>query len=163
MDLVLAQFVTGLAHASTLFLVAAGLTIIFGVTRVVNFAHGSLVMLGAYIAYSITTRLPATPPAFFGGLLLAALAVALLGALLELLLLRRIYTAPEIFQLLATFGVVLIVQDLVQWVWGPEDLFAPRRSAAAATVRAARRAAPRPAPPATVRRRTPAVWTAAAW
>ena len=91
MDLVLAQFVTGLAHASTLFLVAAGLTIIFGVTRVVNFAHGSLVMLGAYIAYSITTRLPATPPAFFGGLLLAALAVALLGALLELLLLRRIY------------------------------------------------------------------------
>jgi branched-chain amino acid transport system permease protein len=126
LDLVLAQFVTGLAHASTLFLVAAGLTIIFGVTRVVNFAHGSLVMLGAYIAYSITTRLPATPPAFFGGLLLAALAVALLGALLELLLLRRIYAAPEIFQLLATFGVVLIVQDLVLWVWGPEDLFAPR-------------------------------------
>ena len=126
MDLVLAQFVTGLAHASTLFLVAAGLTIIFGVTRVVNFAHGSLVMLGAYIAYSITTRLPSTPPAFFGGLLLAALAVALLGALVEMLLLRRIYAAPEIFQLLATFGVVLIVQDLVLWIWGPEDLFAPR-------------------------------------
>ena len=52
--------------------------------------------------------------------------MALLGALVEMLLLRRIYAAPEIFQLLATFGVVLIVQDLVLWIWGPEDLFAPR-------------------------------------
>ena len=70
MDILLAQFLTGLAYASTLFLVAAGLTIIFGVTRVVNFAHGSLYMLGAYLAYTITAALPSTPPAFFGGLLL---------------------------------------------------------------------------------------------
>jgi branched-chain amino acid transport system permease protein len=126
MDLILAQFVTGLAYASTLFLVAAGLTIIFGVTRVVNFAHGSLYMLGAYLAYTITAALPATPLGFFGGVLLAAAAVALVGIGIEMLVLRRIYAAPEIFQLLATFGVVLIVQDLTLSLWGPEDLFAPR-------------------------------------
>jgi branched-chain amino acid transport system permease protein len=126
MDILIAQFLTGLAYASTLFLVAAGLTIIFGVTRVVNFAHGSLYMLGAYLAYTVTAALPATPLGFFGGLLLAALAVAAAGVLVEVLVLRRIYAAPEIFQLLATFGVVLIVQDLALWLWGPEDLFAPR-------------------------------------
>ncbi len=126
MDLLLAQLLTGLAYASTLFLVAAGLTIIFGVTRVVNFAHGSLYMLGAYLGYTITAALPATVPGFFGGLLLAALAVAAVGVLVEVAVLRRIYAAPEIFQLLATFGVVLIVQDLALWIWGPEDLFAPR-------------------------------------
>jgi len=126
MDLLLAQFLTGLAYASTLFLVAAGLTIIFGVTRVVNFAHGSLYMLGAYLGYTITAALPSTVAGFFGGLLLAALAVAAVGVVVEVLVLRRIYAAPEIFQLLATFGVVLIVQDLTLWLWGPEDLFAPR-------------------------------------
>jgi len=126
MDLLLAQFLTGLAYASTLFLVAAGLTIIFGVTRVVNFAHGSLYMLGAYLAYTITAALPPTPAGYFGVLLLAALAVASVGVVIEVLVLRRIYAAPEIFQLLATFGVVLIVQDVTLWLWGPEDLFAPR-------------------------------------
>jgi len=126
MDILIAQFLTGLAYASTLFLVAAGLTTIFGVTRVVNFAHGSLYMLGAYLAYTITAALPSTPLGFFAGLLLAALAVAGVGVLVEVVVLRRIYAAPEIFQLLATFGVVLIVQDLALWIWGPEDLFAPR-------------------------------------
>jgi branched-chain amino acid transport system permease protein len=122
----LAQLLTGFAYASTLFLVAAGLTIIFGVTRVVNFAHGSLYMLGAYLAYTITSQLPLTMLGFFGGVLLASLVVALVGVVIEVLVLRRIYAAPEIFQLLATFGVVLIVQDLALWLWGPEDLFAPR-------------------------------------
>lgn len=126
MDILIAQFVTGLAYASTLFLVAAGLTIIFGVTRVVNFAHGSLYMLGAYLAYTFTSALPATVAGFFGGLLAAAVVVAAVGVVIEVLVLRRIYAAPEIFQLLATFGVVLIVQDLTLWIWGPEDLFAPR-------------------------------------
>jgi branched-chain amino acid transport system permease protein len=126
MDILIAQFVTGLAYASTLFLVAAGLTIIFGVTRVVNFAHGSLYMLGAYLGYTFTAALPASVPGFFAGLLLAALSVAAVGVVVELVVLRRIYAAPEIFQLLATFGVVLIVQDLALWIWGPEDLFAPR-------------------------------------
>jgi len=126
MDLVLAQATTGLAYGSTLFLVSAGLTLIFGVTRIVNFAHGSLYMIGAYIAYSVTTSLASTPLNFFGGLLLAAAMVALLGALIEVVLLRRIYRSSEVFQLLATFGVVLILQDLALAIWGPDELFAPR-------------------------------------
>lgn len=126
MDQFLAQLLTGLAYASTLFLVSAGLTIVFGVTRVVNFAHGSLYMLGAYLAVTITALVPATPIAFFGGLLLAAAGVAVIGAVIEIVVLRRIYVAPEIFQLLATFGVVLIVQDLTLAIWGPQEIFGPR-------------------------------------
>ncbi len=105
---------------------AAGLTVIFGVTRVVNFSHGSLTMLGAYIGWSILTRLPREPGWFIAGLALTALAVGAIGVLLEMTLLRRIYRAPELFQLLATFGVVLIVQDAVLKLWGPNDLALPR-------------------------------------
>jgi branched-chain amino acid transport system permease protein len=125
-DLVVGQFLAGLSYGSTLFLVSAGLTLIFGVTRVVNFAHGALYMLGAYIAVSLTAALPSTPFGFFGGLVLAALAVAAVGVLIEITVLRRIYRAPEIFQLLATFGVALIIQDLALVLWGPEERFAPR-------------------------------------
>ncbi|HVG49225.1 MAG TPA: ABC transporter permease, partial [Rubellimicrobium sp.] len=110
-DLIFAQTLNGLASASSLFLVASGLSIIFGVTRIVNFAHGSLYMLGAYIAWTLVSRFgPADPLGFWGGVGLAALAVGLLGVAVEVLVLRRIYPAPELFQLLATFGVVLMVQ-----------------------------------------------------
>lgn len=126
MDLVVGQFLAGLSYGSTLFLVSSGLTLIFGVTRVVNFAHGALYMLGAYAAYALTALLPATPLGFFGGVLLAALAVALVGVVIEFVVLRRIYAAPEIFQLLATFGVALVLQDAALAIWGPEELFAPR-------------------------------------
>src|SRR5471032_2249026 len=101
----------GLATASTLFIVASGLSLIFGVTRIVNFAHGSFYMLGAFVAYSLVTRLPQTGLSFWACVAVAALAIGLLGAALEMLLLRRIYRAPELFQLLATFGVVLVIQD----------------------------------------------------
>lgn len=126
MEQVLAQLITGLAYASTLFLVSAGLTLVFGVTRVVNFAHGSLYMLGAYLGVTLTAVVPGTPFAFFGALLAAAVIVAAIGAVIEVLILRRVYAAPEIFQLLATFGVVLIVQDLTLAIWGPEEIFGPR-------------------------------------
>jgi branched-chain amino acid transport system permease protein len=133
-DLIFGQFVAGLSYGSTLFLISAGLTLIFGVTRVVNFAHGSLYMVGAYVASTITAALPSTPLGFFSGLLIAALAVALVGALIEVVVLRRIYAAPEIFQLLATFGLVLVVQDLVLIAWGPEERFAPRAPGLAGSV-----------------------------
>jgi branched-subunit amino acid ABC-type transport system permease component len=120
------QALSGLASASSLFLVASGLTVIFGVSRVVNFAHGSLYMLGAYLAWTLVTTLPRGHLGFWGGVLGAALLVALIGLLVEVLLLRRIYRAPELFQLLATFGVVLIVQDLALMTWGPQDLLGPR-------------------------------------
>jgi branched-chain amino acid transport system permease protein len=122
----LVQLLTGLAGASSLFLVASGLSIIFGVTRIVNFAHGSLYMLGAFLAYTALEHLPRSPLGFWSGVILAALGVAAIGLAIELLLLRRIYQAPELFQLLATFGVVLVVQDVALEVWGAEDLLGPR-------------------------------------
>lgn len=134
MDLIFGQFVAGLSYGSTLFLLSAGLTLIFGVTRVVNFAHGSLYMVGAYVASTVTAALPSTPIGFFSGLLVAALAVALVGVLIEVVVLRRIYAAPEIFQLLATFGLVLVIQDLVLIAWGPEERFAPRAPGLAGSV-----------------------------
>ncbi|MCG7357863.1 branched-chain amino acid ABC transporter permease, partial [Roseomonas mucosa] len=122
----LPTLLTGLAGASSLFLVASGLTILFGVTRIVNFSHGSLTMLGAYIGWSILTRLPRDPEWFVLGVLLTALATGLIGAVLELAVMRRVYRAPELFQLLATFGVVLILQDLTLRLWGPAELSLPR-------------------------------------
>src|SRR6266550_102283 len=122
----LIQLVNGLGGASALFLVAAGLSLIFGVTRIVNFAHGSLYMLGAYIAYSAIGRFGASVPGYWLAVLAAALAVGAIGALIEMLLLRRIYHAPELLQLIATFGVVLIIEDATLALWGPEDLLGPR-------------------------------------
>jgi branched-chain amino acid transport system permease protein len=123
---VVIQALNGLAIASALFLVASGLSIIFGVSRIVNFAHGSLYMLGAYLAYTLVTTFERTPLGFWSGVVLAALAVGVIGTAMEVLLLRRIYRAPELFQLLATFGVVLMVQDAVRQIWGPVDLLGPR-------------------------------------
>jgi branched-chain amino acid transport system permease protein len=122
----LAQLLNGLAGASALFLVAAGLTLIFGVTRVVNFAHGSLYMLGAYLAYTLVGALGRGALGFWGAVVIAALIVALIGAVIETVLLKRIYAAPELLQLAATFGIVLIVRDAALALWGPEDLLGPR-------------------------------------
>jgi len=128
LDLVafLIQTLNGLATASSLFLVSVGLSIIFGVTRIVNFAHGSFYMLGAYGAYWLVDRFGAGAGAYYGGIVLAALGVGCLGALIELGLLRRIYRAPELFQLLATFGLVLIAGDGVLMLFGPQELLGPR-------------------------------------
>jgi branched-chain amino acid transport system permease protein len=119
------QFLTGLASAASLFLVASGLSIIFGVTRIVNFAHGAFYMLGAYVAFTLTERFSGAI-GFWGGIVAAALIVAVIGVVVEMLLLRRIYHAPELFQLLATFGLTLMVEDLVVLGWGPDDLVGPR-------------------------------------
>lgn len=120
------QVLTGLASASSLFLIAAGLTLIFGVTRIVNFAHGSLFMLGSYVAWSVLTRLPRDPAAFVFGIALTAVILAAIGAAMEMLVLRRVYRAPELLQLLTTFGVLLILQDVTLALWGPADLSLPR-------------------------------------
>lgn len=127
------QALNGLAGASSLFLVAAGLSLIFGVTRIVNFAHGSFFMLGLYVAYSLVTHMAPTwvhhtgaGAAYFLALLVTALLIGVLGALVEVVLLRRIYQAPELFQLLATFALVLVLQDGALWLWGAEDLLGPR-------------------------------------
>jgi branched-chain amino acid transport system permease protein len=126
LDAIAVQFLNGLAGASTLFLIAVGLSLIFGVTRIVNFAHGSFYMLGIYVAYTVVARMGGSVLGFWASVLIAALAVAVIGVIVELLLLRRIYQAPELFQLLATFAIVLIVRDATLAIWGPEDLLGPR-------------------------------------
>jgi branched-chain amino acid transport system permease protein len=127
------QLLNGLAGASSLFLVAAGLSLIFGVTRIVNFAHGSFFMLGIYVAYTLAEKLGGGLW-FWPALLIASLAVGAFGALVEVLLLRRIYRAPELFQLLATFALVLVIKDAALWLWGPEDLLGPRAPGLARSV-----------------------------
>ena len=125
----LIQFLNGLASASSLFLVAAGLSLIFGVTRVVNFAHGSLYMLGMYLAVWLSGHV-----GFWAAVPLAAAGVGITGTLVEILVLRRAYKASELLQLLATFALALVIKDAALWAWGPEDLLGPRASGLEASV-----------------------------
>ena len=134
---VLLQFLNGLAGASSLFLVAAGLSLIFGVSRIVNFAHGSLYMLGMYLGVWLSARV-----GFWASVPLAAGVVAAVGLVMEVLLLRRIYRAPELLQLLATFALVLVIKDFALWAWGPEDMLGPRAPGLAGAVTIAGRQFP---------------------
>ncbi len=134
---VLLQFFNGLAGASSLFLVAAGLSLIFGVSRILNFAHGSLYMLGMYLAVWLSGLL-----GFWLAVPLSASAVAVFGAFMEMGLLRRIYKAPELLQLLATFALLLVVRDFALWAWGPVDLLGPRAPGLAGAVTIAGRRFP---------------------
>jgi branched-chain amino acid transport system permease protein len=116
-----------LSSAAILFLVSVGLSVVFGVTRIVNFAHGAFYMVGAYVAYTLVDRFAAGSAVnYWLCVLAAAAAVAILGFVVEVLLLRRMYGVPELFQLLATFGVSLLIGDLLLLIYGPDQLLAPR-------------------------------------
>jgi branched-chain amino acid transport system permease protein len=110
------QGLVGLSEAMYLWLVAAGLSLIFGVLRVLNFAHGSLYMLGAYLTYAVFR---VAGGSFWIALLVGPLLVAAVGWVLEFGFLRRVYRIDEAFQLLLTFAFVLIFDDLVKLVFGP--------------------------------------------
>ena len=112
---VVTQASTGLIVGALLFLVAAGLTLIFGVLGVINFAHGSFYMLGAYFALS-AYRLSAN---FALSVVVAGLGVGLFGLLLERLFMRRVYNADVLMQLLVCYAFILILDDVVKIVWGP--------------------------------------------
>ena len=134
-ELILLQLLSGLAHAMVLFLIASGLSLIFGVTRIVNFAHGSFYMLAAYLAYTLAGALPLGPASFYVAIVLAALATGLVGWVVEVGLLRRVYRAPELYQLLATFALVLVISDVVAFVWGRENKTGPAAPGLAGSVR----------------------------
>jgi branched-chain amino acid transport system permease protein len=136
-SLILLQLLSGLAHAMVLFLIASGLSLIFGVTRIVNFAHGSFYMLAAYLTYTLTGLLPLGPGSFYVAVVLAAAAVGLVGLVVEVGLLRRVYRAPELYQLLLTFALVLIVADVVAMVWGRENKTGPTAPGLGGSVRIA--------------------------
>jgi len=126
----LVQLLGGLSYATTLFLMAAGLTLIFGVTRIVNFAHGSFFMLGAlFSAHWLTHWYPAWADSawlYLLAMLLGAAVAGLVGALADVLLLRRMAGAPELYQLVATFGLTLALHDAMLWFFGNQEVFAPR-------------------------------------
>jgi branched-chain amino acid transport system permease protein len=122
----LAQFVSGLTAAMFLFIVASGLSLIFGVLRVLNFAHGSFYMLGAYLAWQITFWLSAIGGSFWLAVLGAALGVAVLGGIIERLLLRHLYNREELYQLLFTYALVLILGDAARILWGTQQLTVQR-------------------------------------
>src|SRR5258705_5358897 len=104
-----------------LFLIASGLSLIFGVLRVLNFAHGTFYMLGAYLAYQLMLWLGAGPGRFWLAALGAALAVALLGGIVERLLFRHLYGKDELYQLLFTYALGLILSDAAKIVWGTQQ------------------------------------------
>ena len=110
------QTTSGLIVGMLLFLVAAGLTLIFGVLKIVNFAHGTFYMLGGYVAY---TALGATD-SYTVAVLSGTLAMAVFGVLFERVLISRVYGSNVLMQLLICYAVVLIFDDLVKIVWGPE-------------------------------------------
>ena len=116
------QFVGGLTAAMFLFLIASGLSLIFGVLRVLNFAHGSFYMIGAYLAWQLVRWIGAGAGGFWLAALGAALAVALLGGIVERVLLRHLYDREELYQLLFTYALVLILGDVAKVLWGTQQL-----------------------------------------
>ena len=115
------QALAGISNGMLLFLIAAGLSLIFGVLRIINFAHGALFMLGAFIVVSLSGVIPESAAGFLAGLIGATAGLAVIGVAIETGLLRRIYRAPHEYQLLLTFALVFILGDVVKLIWGNED------------------------------------------
>ncbi len=113
------QGISGLTMAMILFLIASGLTLLFGVVNVFNFAHGSFYMIGAYLAYTFTATMGLN---FWASLVLAGVGAGVFGMIMEIFFLRRIYGRAEEagFQILLTYSFILIIDDLVKMVWGTE-------------------------------------------
>ena len=127
MDIVVVQLLNTFLYAAVLFLIAGGLSLVYGVMRIVNLAHGSLYAVGAFVMAWLVGRLSvAIPPALLliGLLPAAAAVVALTGMVIEPTVLRPLYARAEEYQLLMTFGVLLVLEDVMRFVWGPTPLSA---------------------------------------
>ena len=124
--LLFGQFLGGLTTAMFLFLIASGLSLVFGVMRVLNFAHGSFYMIGAYLAWQAVHWLTPMFNSFWPAVFAAATGVAFLGFIIERLLLRHLYGREELYQLLFTYALVLILGDAAKAVWGTQQLSVSR-------------------------------------
>ena len=130
MDYLLLQVLNGVQLGLLMFLLAAGLTLTFGIMDLVNLAHGSLYMIGAYLAATLTQA----TGSFWLGLPLAALGTGVVGVVLEVLLVRRLYQRDHLAQVLATFAVILIADDTVKMIWGPAPIMLAAPAALAGPV-----------------------------
>ncbi len=133
--LIAVQVMSGLSVGMFLFLVSVGMSLIFGVTRIVNLAHGSFYMVSAYLMVTLVEWLPEGATGFWISLVLAPIGVAILGGVIEVTLLRRIYHRDPMMQLILTFGLILIIGTLVLLVWGPDNKSVSRPDALAGSVR----------------------------
>ena len=113
------QFLNGLQFGVMLFLMASGLTLVFGIMNLINLAHGSLFMVGAYLCATVFQK----TGSFLLGLLVALPGTALVGIAMEVITLRKLYTRDHLDQVLATFGLILFFNELTKIVWGPRALF----------------------------------------
>ena len=125
MSVLVVHVLNALLYSSVLFLIAGGLSLIYGVMRILNLAHGNLYALGAFVsAWAVGKALAAGTPIAVAFLLLpvGAIAAGAAGAIIEGTLLRPFYKRPEEYQLLMTFGLLMILEDLIRFVWGPSPL-----------------------------------------
>ncbi len=118
MNIVVIFILHGLVYAGLLFLVSSGLTLVFGMMNVLNFAHASFYMLAAYFSYSL---LKGTGN-FWLCLLVCPALLFLIGALIERFLLRRVHVLGHLHELLLTFGIAFIISEVVKWAWGTAPL-----------------------------------------
>ena len=130
LTLIVEQSLNGVQLGVQLFLMAAGLTLVFGIMNMINLTHGSLFMIGAFAAATILAR----TGSFALAVALAVPATALAGALLEALVLRRFYHRGHLDQVLVTFGLILVLNDLTKLVWGPVPVPMPLPSALASSI-----------------------------
>jgi branched-chain amino acid transport system permease protein len=112
------QTLSGISVGMVLFLIAAGLSIIFGTLKVLNLAHGSIYMLGGFLCYGFTSTFATVPGVFWWTLLAAPMIVGLVGGLIEIFLLRRIYAQEMLYQYILTFGLILIIGETCKFIWG---------------------------------------------
>jgi branched-chain amino acid transport system permease protein len=126
----LEQLLNGLGYGFMLFLLAAGLTLVFGIMDMLNLAHGALFMVGGYVAAMIHAH----TGSFVGAVIAAVAVTALLALLLETTLIRRLYKRDHLSQVLATFGLILIADDAVKYIWGPSPMMAPTPAALAGPI-----------------------------
>ncbi len=121
METFVIQFIHGLVYGLLLFLVASGLTLVFGMMSVLNIAHVSFYMLGAYFSYTMFKVVGN----FWLALIVCPILVAFLGILMERFILRRVHAAGHVQEFVITFGILFALSEAIKWVWGSENLSVP--------------------------------------
>lgn len=125
METLFLPLVNGMTWAMMVFLVASGLSLVFGVLKILNFAHGGFFMLGVYLTYTFIRNHALSPLKFFLIVFLCGIILAIIGAILERLIIRRFYQLDEAYMLIATYALLLVIEGCVEGIWGLQFLALP--------------------------------------